>query len=201
MELMEFTYPHTIENGLGEKLTFLEVLHGPEGDRLIVENFAAPGSGPPMHVHWIQDEVLTVVTAESVIRYRGSRSNLPKRAKQSCSNVGYPTVFGTPEQRCSIVRAGSIRLIRSCFFFRLFLPLEVKSGKVQPEMFDAAYLLTRYKDEFDMLEIPRFVRRVVLPIIYQIGRILGKYKHFEGAPEPVPASSRAAVALLNFGTM
>lgn len=192
MELMEFTYPHTIKNGLGEKLTFLEVLHGPEGDRLIVENFAAPGSGPPMHIHWIQDEVLTVVTGRIGYQIQGQPEQFAEKGETVVFERGTPHRFwnpGTEVLHCSgwINPANSI-----VFFLSAIFTAQVKSGKVQPEIFDAAYLLTRYKDEFDMLEIPRFVRRVVLPLIYQLGRTLGKYKHFEGAPEPVPASSRAA---------
>lgn len=38
-----------------------------------------------------------------------------------------------------------------------------------------------------MLEIPLFVRRVIAPVIYFAGKVLGKYKHFKDAPEPVKA--------------
>lgn len=55
-----YTYPHTIENGAGERLTFLRRVTGPRGDRLEGENLVAPGAGPPMHVHFHQDEVFTV---------------------------------------------------------------------------------------------------------------------------------------------
>ena len=55
-----YTYPHTIENGAGERITFLRSVAGPAGDRLEVENVVTPGSGPPMHVHHHQEEALTV---------------------------------------------------------------------------------------------------------------------------------------------
>ena len=55
-----YTYPHTIENGAGERITFLRSVAGPTGDRLEVENVVTSGSGPPMHVHHHQDEALTV---------------------------------------------------------------------------------------------------------------------------------------------
>ncbi|MBC7893180.1 MAG: cupin domain-containing protein, partial [Sphingobacteriaceae bacterium] len=58
---MDFSYPHTIENCIGEKLIFKQVLPEPDGDRVVVENFVVPGSGPIMHTHWLQDESLTVV--------------------------------------------------------------------------------------------------------------------------------------------
>ena len=58
---MRFAYPHTIDDGAGERLTFLRRVPGARGDRLEVENVVAPGAGPPMHVHHHQEEALTVV--------------------------------------------------------------------------------------------------------------------------------------------
>ena len=54
-------YPHTIDNGGGELLTFLGVRTDSDGRELLeVENQVQPGSGPPMHVHHLQEESLTV---------------------------------------------------------------------------------------------------------------------------------------------
>ncbi len=58
--MSRYEYPHTIDNGAGERLTFLRRVSGPEGDRLEVENVVTPGAGPPMHIHYYQEEVLTV---------------------------------------------------------------------------------------------------------------------------------------------
>jgi hypothetical protein len=46
-----YTYPHTIENGAGEQITFVRCVRDSAGDRLEAENLVKPGSGPPMHVH------------------------------------------------------------------------------------------------------------------------------------------------------
>ncbi len=54
------TYPHTIENGGGERLTFVRRIQDSAGDSLEVENLVKPGSGPPMHAHNYQEESLTV---------------------------------------------------------------------------------------------------------------------------------------------
>src|SRR5688572_27515629 len=40
-----YTYPHTIENGAGERLVFLRRVPGTIGDRLEVENVVTPGAG------------------------------------------------------------------------------------------------------------------------------------------------------------
>ncbi|HLG40207.1 MAG TPA: hypothetical protein VI461_11085, partial [Chitinophagaceae bacterium] len=58
---MNITYPHVIENCIGEKLIFRKVEKERDGDRLIVENYITPGSRSLMHTHWVQDEALTVI--------------------------------------------------------------------------------------------------------------------------------------------
>ena len=66
-----FTYPHTIENGHGEKLTFLQRVQTPGGEVLEVENVVAPNVGPPMHVHYHQEEALTVVKGKIGYQRKG----------------------------------------------------------------------------------------------------------------------------------
>ena len=58
--MSHYTYPHTIDNGAGERLPFLRRVPESGGDRLEVENIVEPGAGPPMHVHHYQEEALTV---------------------------------------------------------------------------------------------------------------------------------------------
>jgi quercetin dioxygenase-like cupin family protein len=56
-----YTYPHTIENGAGEQITFVRRVQDPAGDRLEVENLVKPDSGPPpRNVHTYQEEALTI---------------------------------------------------------------------------------------------------------------------------------------------
>lgn len=45
--------------------------------------------------------------------------------------------------------------------------------------------MTRYKSEFDMPEIPTFVKKVIFPVTLFFGKLSGKHKKFEKAPEPV----------------
>ena len=58
------TYPYTIENGSGEVLTFLGRVRGQDGERVEAEARAQPGAGPPMHVHHLQEEAMTVVSGK-----------------------------------------------------------------------------------------------------------------------------------------
>ena len=60
-----------------------------------------------------------------------------------------------------------------------------KSGKATGDRFDNAFLLTRYKSEYEMENTPPFVQKVVLPMTVVVGRLLGKYSHFKYAPKPL----------------
>jgi hypothetical protein len=53
-------HPRTIDNGGGEELTFLGIRTDERGEYLEARNTVKPGSGPPMHVHRLQEESLTV---------------------------------------------------------------------------------------------------------------------------------------------
>ena len=39
-----------------------------------------------------------------------------------------------------------------------------------------------------MIDVPAVVRRIVMPIVYAAGTVLGKYAKFKDAPAPVPAN-------------
>ena len=58
------------------------------------------------------------------------------------------------------------------------------NGGARPALFDAAFLTMRYRTEFALLELPAVVRHVVIPFVYVLGTLLGKYKKFKDAPPP-----------------
>lgn len=55
------TYPFSIENGAGERLTVSGRVQGPDGERVVGEALVEPGAGPPMHVHLLQEEAAFTV--------------------------------------------------------------------------------------------------------------------------------------------
>ena len=71
------------------------------------------------------------------------------------------------------------------YFLSSIFAAQVKTGTNRPAIFDAAFLLRRYKTEYDMVDMPAFVKKLVLPLVYYIGILLGKYRHFKDAPAPV----------------
>lgn len=182
---MKITYPHTIENCLGEKLTFKKLVKENDGDRLIVENFVAPGFGPPMHTHWLQDECLTVVNGKIGYQVSGEEKKYAGPGETVLFKRGVAHRFwnaGDETLHCEgwIKPANTI-----VFYLSAIFEAQNKSGTAQPEKFDGAFLVKRYASEYDLTDIPSFVKKVIIPSTYFIGKVLGKYKKFDSAPEPV----------------
>jgi quercetin dioxygenase-like cupin family protein len=182
---MKITYPHTIQNPLGEKLTFLSVHSDPQGDKVLVENAVQPGSGPPMHTHFMQDESLTVVSGKMGYQVLGQEPQYAQPGESVTFSRGTPHKFWNAGED-ALLCTGWIQPANTIVFFLTSIyAAQTKSGKDRPEAFDAAYLMTRYAGEYDMAEIPTFVKKVIMPITYTVGRILGKYEHFADAPAPL----------------
>lgn len=75
----EFKLINMIENGHGETIRFNELIHEPDGDTIIGVNAVMPKAGPPMHVHWLQDEGFTVIKGKIGYQVQGGPNNLPVR--------------------------------------------------------------------------------------------------------------------------
>ncbi len=177
--------PHTIENHMGEKLIFkaIEVEDGVE--KVLVENFVQPGAGPIMHTHFKQDESLTVVSGRLGVEVQGEAPQYYEEGDTATFLAGTPHRFwnaGDTVLNC----VGYVKPANSIVFYLSALYDAInKSGKEQPAPFEGAYLMTRYKSEYDVPEIPGFVKSVIMPITVFLGKMLGKYKQFKNAPEPL----------------
>jgi quercetin dioxygenase-like cupin family protein len=184
--MSRYRYPHTIDNGAGERLTFLRRVAGADGgERFEVENVVAPGAGPPMHVHYLQEEAITV--REGRIGY--ARPGEPEQF----AGPGETVVFG-PGEAHRFWNAGDVDL--RCtghiapahnidYFLTEIFASTKRSGGARPGLFDTAFLTRRYRSEFAMTEVPAPVQRLLFPIVVAVGRLLGKHRRFHDAPEPV----------------
>jgi quercetin dioxygenase-like cupin family protein len=179
-----YTYPHTIENG-AESLTFLRRISEPDGDRLEVENCVKPGGGPPMHVHHYQEEALTIQQGRLGYQRPGEEPHFAEAGETVVFKAGEPHKFwnaGDNDLRCT----GYIKPVDNIeYFLEKIYEAQKKTGGSRPDPFDAAFLTTRYRSEFAMLEIPGFVQRFIFPVQVAIGKLLGKYRKFADAPEPI----------------
>ena len=179
--------PLTIQNPTGETIIFKELIQEPDGDRLVVENYVSSKCGPPMHTHFLQDEQLTVVRGTMGYQVLGGEPQFAGAGETITFKKGVPHRFwneGTGILHCQgwIKPANTI-----VFFLSSIYAAQVKSGSERPEKFDGAFLMKRYATEYDMTDIPRFVKKIIIPVTYYIGRLLGKYRHFRSAPAPLRA--------------
>ena len=177
-------YPYTIENGQGETLTFTGITHDADGDRAGADGGAQPGVGPPMHVHYLQDEAVRVVTGRLGYQVLGQEPAFAEAGELVFWPAGTPHKWwnaGTTELRLSgwCRPPGNIE-----FFLGTLFQSTKENGGRRPNLFDAAFLMTRYRSEYAMLDMPVLVRRVVIPIAYATGIVLGKYRKFRDAPPP-----------------
>jgi uncharacterized cupin superfamily protein len=179
-----YTYPHAIDNGAGEQIVFLRKIPGPRGDRLEVENVVKPGAGPPMHVHHFQDEALTVQQGKIGYQRPSEPAQFAGPGETVTFKAGDAHKFwnaGETDLKCS----GYVEPADNIEYFLTALYDSVKRNGGRPDLFDAAFLITRYRSEFAMREIPAVVQRLVFPLQVALGRLLGKYRRFHDAPEPV----------------
>ena len=178
---METLLPYTIENTTGEKLTFLRTTVRDGAEYLEGENEVLPNAGPPMHVHYKQDESFTVVSGKLGYQTWGEEKKYAGPGETILFKAGIPHKFwnaGSDTLRCT----GYISPAGNAVYFltQLFQSSNENGGR--PGIFDAAFLLHHYKSEFGMLEIPQFVQKVIFPIVLLVGKPLGKYKKFKDAP-------------------
>ena len=180
-----YTYPHTIDNGAGERLTFLRRVATPRGDRLEVENVVSPGSGPPMHIHHYQTEALTIVAGRMGYQRPGEPARFAEAGETVVFKNGEPHKFwnaGETELRGTgyIEPPDNIEYFLSAMYDSM-----KRSGGHRPDPFDAAFLMRRFRSEFTMVEIPALVQRIVFPVQVAIGTALGKYARYADAPAPI----------------
>jgi quercetin dioxygenase-like cupin family protein len=178
-------YPKTIESGTGEQLTFVRKFFNEGVESLEAVNLVKPGSGPPMHVHHLQDESLTVNEGVLGVQVLGEPPRYYYAGETAFFARGVAHKFwntGETDLRCT----GFVSPIYNIEYFLSEVYRSTREGGTgRPSTFDAAYLLNRYHSEFDMLEIPPFIKKFIFPLALFTGRVKGLHKKFVNAPPPV----------------
>lgn len=178
---MKIALPHTIETNTGEKIVFKGSYMKDGIEYLDVYNEVKPNVGPPMHVHYKQDECLTVLSGKLGYQHHGGEKKYAGPGETVLFNAGVAHKFwnaGDELLRCN----GYISPPENVVYFlsQVFKSSNENGGR--PGLFDIAYLLNRYKSEFGMLEIPKPVQKIVFPVALFIGNLTGKNKKFKDAP-------------------
>ena len=181
----QYTYPHTIEDGAGERITFSRRVPGRAGDRLELENVVSPGAGPPMHVHYYQDEAVTVQAGRIGYQRLGEPPQFAGPGDTVVFKAGEFHRFWNAGQE-NLVGAGYIEPAGNIeYFLGALYESRRMSGGARPHPLDVAFLVRRYRSEFGVAAAPALVQRLVFPILVAIGTLIGRYGKYADAPEPV----------------
>lgn len=178
------TFPIKLDNGFGEVIIIERSAPTARGERLEVRNEVQPGSGPPMHVHWKQEEGVTVVSGRLGYEVKGQS---PRYAEAGETVVFQPGVahrfwaVGPELLHCT----GYVEPADNFVYFLGEIYRSMRSHGGRPDPFVAAYLLHKYRSEFAMLNIPSVVQRVLFPVVRLVGYLTGRYKELERGPAPM----------------
>jgi quercetin dioxygenase-like cupin family protein len=177
------TYPRTIRNGAGEELTFLGRTHQGGVERLEIENRVSPGAGPPMHVHHLQEESLTVVRGRMGYEVEGQPPVFLDAGGTGTFAAGVAHRFWNAGSEDLVVRGWAAPPLNLEYFLtELYASAERGGGR--PDMRELAFLIRRYRSEFGMSAIPALVQRLVFPLLILRGRLSGRLARYADAPEP-----------------
>lgn len=179
-----YNYPHAIDNGSGELLTFVKHVKDGSEDYLEVENVVQPNAGPPMHVHFKQEETITIIKGKMATQTPGKEPQYFEAGATVSFKPGDIHRFWNAGSE-PLIGKGYVKPAHNIEYFLTQIFASTKAnGGTRPGTFDTAFLLDRYKSEFDMFAIPPFVKKVIFPVALFFGKLLGKHKKFAGAPEP-----------------
>ncbi len=170
-------------NKNGEVLIITKSGEDTNGEITEFEGMDEPGIGPPMHVHFLQEEKIKLLKGKM-------RAKTPK--KEFDLEIGQEYIFepGIPHQFWNTgdeQNHYSGYLKPSCnweYIIENVYQSANSANDIKPSPFDAAFLLTKYKSEIDLLIIPTPVKKIVFPILFAIGKMTGKFKKYKDAPKP-----------------
>lgn len=182
---MNKTLPHTIKNHLGEELTFHRMEMDEGEEKLVIETYVPPNTPPIKHTYHMQDEFLIVLHGKLGYQLEDGDVQYATIGETVFFKRGIPHRFwnaGKDELNCF----GWIKPANNIIFYLSTLYNSMnETGTQKAGRFDSAYLLYRYRKEFDDPELPKIVKSLVLPAKYGFGKITGKYRKFKDAPAPV----------------
>ncbi len=179
-------YPQTIDSGHGETLTFCGIESCDGQARLKLRGVVAPGSGPPMHVHFHQTEHLAVKQGQLWYQIEGQDACVIGPGESVTFAPGEPhtfKAFGEGQLECEGWVSPPDN--NAYFLSQVYASARKNDAGGRPSDWDMAFLLGRYGGEYDVREIPTPVKKLVFPVLRLLGTLTGRFRHFAGAPEPL----------------
>ena len=181
-------YPRTIDNGHGERLTFL----GRDGDRLLVSSEVAPGAGPPMHIHWRQTETMRVESGRMGVAMPGAPDRFLGPGELASFASGVEHRFWNAGDE-TLVLVGEVFPADNLEYFltRSTRPPPPTAAAPAPSTPPSCSPATAR--EFAMTAIPRPSAASSSRSRPASGGFCGRYDQFADAPGPVPGRASATL--------
>lgn len=171
-------------NKNGETLTITKFATETNGQITEFEGTDEPGIGPPMHVHFKQEEMVTVTKGKMRVKTMTKEFSLTEGEKYVFAPGEAHQFWNEGGQ--TLHYSGHVKPSNNYeYFIRHIYQSANEANDDKPSPFDAAFLLTKYKSEMDMLVIPKPVKMIVFPILLAIGNLTGKFKKFADAPAAI----------------
>lgn len=171
-------------NKNGESLTITRSGSETNGEITEFEGTDEPGIGPPMHVHFKQEERVRVIRGKMRVKTANQEFSLTE-GQEYTFKPGEAHQFWN-EGNEILHYAGHVKPSNNYeYFIKHVYQSANEANDDKPAPFDAAFLLTRYKSEMDMLVIPKPVKVIVFPLLLGIGKLTGKFKKYADAPPAV----------------
>jgi len=184
-------FPIETDTGTGEQLRLLGIERDAEGEYLAVEGIVEPGVGPPMHVHYLQEERIRVTSGRFGYQVLGEEPRFAEPGEEIVFPAGQVHRFWGAGDGPS-AGTGLVRPVGNFPWFITRLHESIRENGGRPGLFEGAFLAHRYRTEFEMVEIPLAVRRFVFPFVVALGRLLGRYRKYGDAPEPISSLERVS---------
>lgn len=168
-------------NKNGETLLITKSASETNGQLTEFEGTDEPGIGPPMHVHFKQEEMITVIKGKMRVKTLTKEFSLTE-GEMYVFPPGEAHQFWNEGDQI-LHYSGHVKPSNNYEYFIRHIYQSANEAKDdKPSPFDAAFLLTKYKSEMDMLVIPKPVKMIVFPILLAVGKLTGRFKKFADAP-------------------
>ncbi len=168
----------------GETLIITRSAAETNGQVTEFEGIEEPGVGPPLHVHFKQEEKVKVITGRMRIKTLTGEFSLAEGQEYTFAAGEAHQFWNEGDQPMHY--SGHVKPSNNYeYFIRHIYQSANEANDDKPGPFDAAFLLTRYRSEMDMLVIPKPVKLLVFPILLAIGRLTGKFRKFADAPPAI----------------
>src|SRR5262245_189538 len=156
----------------------LELRRVKRGDQVWLElNGTAPphGEGPPLHVHYFEDEHITVhsgtlsamLDGRKIVIEAGSGAVLPAGSVHRWWNEGDVPL---------VLRGFAKPVVDLDRYLQATFEVVNAGTSERPPLFHMAHLLWRHRKTQRLRMGPAWIQSVVFPVIVAIGTMLGKYR-------------------------